>query len=149
MNELPEPGLLPTHEFYKLRSIEPPKTHWFYQRQAEDWELDQFGQKKEYPVFACGEDEAARLESHKRIRFKQIGFSDGKTYFNYLREHFKPQVAYPVEEAKKIEKEAFAAELEAARGHFRRPRLQTRFFGSASQGTTGVEEFRATWERGQ
>ena len=139
LESIPE---LPGPEFLRLNEIEPPKWHWFYQRRPREGEFDKFGQPKTYPVFACGEAEAAQLDPNK---FTQVGASDGTTFFNYMRERLKPNTVFKAQDAYRIEKEAFDAELAVARGKYRRPRAKERFFGSASQGTTGVEEFKANW----
>lgn len=137
---------LPPVESATLNEIEPPKWHWFYRKRARLGEYDKFGQQKEYPIFACMEVEAAELETQKNLsKFEQIGASDGTTYFNYMREHLKPNMVYNAQDAVKVEKEAFNAELEKARGHYRAPRRKDRYFGGASEGTAGVDEFKRTW----
>lgn len=130
-------------EFVKLNRIEPPHWHWFYQRLALDGELDQYGQPKEYPVFSCGEQEAAALD--KRL-YRQLGASDGKAYFEHLRKNIKPDTSYPKKEAQRILHEAFNLELEVAKKNGRRtPVEQKRFFGGASPGTANIEEFVESW----
>lgn len=136
---------LPSAEFLKVDKIEPPKRTWFYQKQAEDWELDQYGQPKVYPIFACSEQEAANLGRHQVRKYKQVGFSDGLAYFEHLRDNLKVGQLYPKEEADKIYKEAWELELAKARGHIRQPRSRDRFWGGATAGTANIDEFRKSW----
>lgn len=111
----------PPTEFVKLNRIEKPRPMFFYQKLCDYEEYDDQGQVIEYPIFACSEVEAAGLKSTKRYRFKQIGYSDGRAYWQYLRTHIQKGKIYPIEEAKQIMRDAEAEELKVARGHLKRP----------------------------
>ena len=134
---------LPASTQAKLNEIEPPKWHWFFRKRAKSGEYDKFGQPKQYPAFACTEEEASRKDENK---YEQIGASDGTTYFEYMRTHLQPNMVYDAQKAVQVERDAFNAELEKAKGHYRRPRKRDRYFMSASEGTTGIEEFKRSWQ---
>jgi hypothetical protein len=91
-----------------------------------------FFYEKAGKTLALVEREAAFLESssHKHL-IKQIGVSDGKTYRKtLLNSGVKAGEIISVERANEIMKKAFEAELEKARGHFRRP-IGNHFYGDA------------------
>lgn len=74
-------------------------------------------------IFPLTEQEAAMMlkSSHAPI-LKQIGCSDGKTYSEFINNcGVQSGERIPLEQAQKILKDAWDAELEAARGHFANP----------------------------
>lgn len=135
-------------EYATFKRVEKPKKTFFYRkrRQSEqfsdnpDKDIDEFMEVSQdgSGIFACYEEEAARLDPHK---FEQIGVSDGKTYVRYIiKGGYKVGRQYPVEEVRRVLREAWRAELEAARGNFERPVAHNFHFMGAHKDATNVAE---------
>ena len=92
----------------KISYIEQPRKTFFYER-------------KDGFVFACGLEEAYNCHD----RFKQVGVSDGKHYWDTLNEIRKVVETLPDEEVKKMMLKAYKEEIEIARGHFEDPKIDT------------------------
>jgi hypothetical protein len=97
-----------------------------------------------YPPFCCQEQEAADLDTRK---FKQLGVSDGKTYYQYIKDHIKPRTSIPTLDAQRVMREAFEAELTVARGRFVKPVAKRFFYGGASTGVQHPEELMARFQK--
>lgn len=98
-------------EMVAVHQLEPAKKTFFYEKPSGE-------------IFACGEQEAALFGKN----YRQIGVSDGATFRTYMRKAgFKGDVLER-EKAQLLLKEAFDAELEVARGHFERPKLNNVHF---------------------
>lgn len=134
-------------DFVVLNEMKPRGWHYFYQR-ISNGELDRFGDPKVYEPFACTEQEATDIEKRvDTIRFRQVGASDGMTYFKYMKDHIKPGVPIPREEAEKIQRDALQAELDVAKGHYRKPRGDHFTYAGASQGVQNPEELLARFAK--
>jgi hypothetical protein len=117
----------------KFKGLERIRPVFFYQRVAEDFDEGQGPDEdllfegaaggKSDEIFACYEQEAAALhEGTNKGKFRQIGVGDGKAWFNVIKTSgIKRGERITIERQKEIMKQAFDAELEAARGHKRRP----------------------------
>lgn len=96
----------------KFEIIERPRPVFFYQRRDADGDV-----MEDSPIFACYEQEAAMVAKFN----KQIGSSDGTTYYNYLKNSgLKKGQLVPRSQAAKILQAAFDAELAVARGKKKR-----------------------------
>jgi hypothetical protein len=130
----------PELEFVKFKGPERPQKTFFYQRikhQNFSGYIDE-PEDNQTNIIAVTENEAAGLKEDK---WRQVGVGNGMAYVRTLQESgVKKGERVTVEKARQIMKDAFNAELEASRGHFQRPILQTYHFMGASPGTQGAEE---------
>jgi len=77
-----------------------------------------FYEKQDGLIFAAEEQEAATGKYRSKFRF--VGWSDGNTYLNTIRAaKLKKNQHIPKEEAEKLLKEAFDAELKVAKKNLR------------------------------
>jgi hypothetical protein len=100
-------------EMVKMQHFPRPSRHFFYER-------------PDGSIIDVSEQEAAigYKHSQKFRYFKQLGVSNGTASLAFLRAcGRKPGEMIPYTEARAIMQQAFAAELESARGHFQAPRL--------------------------
>lgn len=138
--ELSQADPLPELEYVAFKGAESPKKHFFYERthkQSYSGYIDA-PENQQADIIAVTENEAASLSESK---WRQVGVSDGTAYAQaILHSGVKKGQRIPIQQAREIMKKAFDAELEAARGHFERPVLQTYHFMGASQGTQRYED---------
>ena len=103
----------PEHvDMVKMRPLPKPAPHWFYER-------------NDGSIIDVAEEEAYLIEKDlNRIRkLRRFGFSDGMAAFNVLKNcGFRPGQMLPIETSKKIQQEAYDAEIAVAKGHWKRPR---------------------------
>lgn len=111
---------MPDVTMVRFKAPEQPVKTFFYQRQNGE-------------IFACQNDEAATLMRSSHASFlKQLGASDGTTYYNYLLNcGVKAGERIPLEQAQDMLRAAFNAELEAAKGHFEQPVFHQVIFDSS------------------
>lgn len=138
-NELSQAEAAPELEYVTFKGAESPKVTFFYERVDKQNQIGYIDSPdNQAEVIAVGEQEAAGLKPHI---WKQVGVSDGTAYAStILKCGLSKGTRVPIERAREVLKQAFDAELEAARGHFRTPHKQTYFFMGASQGTQGGDE---------
>lgn len=108
-------------DFVKMRPIPPQVPHWFYERE-------------DGTVFDVSEQEAATIEKdpQRSRQLRRWGFSDGMSAITYLRNcGFKPGQEVPHEKAKEIQKAAYDAEMEVAKGKWRRPQHRAGHFDAS------------------
>jgi hypothetical protein len=137
--ELAQAEQVPELEYVAFKGAEIPKRTFFYER-VDRQNMSGFMVAPDEPaeIVAFSELEAFNL---KPTQWKQVGVGDGTAYAKSIQScGVKARQRIPVEQAKKIMKDAFEAELAVARGHFEQPTRQTYFFMGASQGTQGGEE---------
>lgn len=97
-------------ETVKVKRVDRPKPVFFYEREQDGM------------VFAAEEQEAANMIKHtdKDLRPKYLGWSDGTAFVAVYRKHtVQVGKVYSREEAGKISKEAFAAELAVAKSNMK------------------------------
>lgn len=137
--ELSQAESAPELEYVTFKGAESPKVTFFYERLDKQNQIGYIDSpENQAEVIAVGEQEAATMNPTK---WRQVGVSDGSAYANtILKCGVTKGTRIPIERAREILKTAFDAELEAARGHFRRPIKRTYHFMGASQGTQGAEE---------
>ncbi len=98
----------------KMQNYPPPMVRFFYER-------------PDGSILDCSEQEAAKQLRHSKKfqSYRLVGIGDGKAQIASLKAcGVKPGERIPYEKARKIQQEAFAAELAAARlAPLRHPRL--------------------------
>jgi hypothetical protein len=137
--ELSQAEPAPELEYVTFKGAETPVKVFFYERltpQGPSGFIAMPGDKSD--IIAVSENEAASMSTAK---WRQVGVGDGKKYAESIMNCGVGRgQRIPLEQARKILKAAFNAELEASRGKYERPVLQTYHFMGASHGTQGYEE---------
>lgn len=114
-------GFPEQYDVVKMRPLPPKVPHWFYERE-------------DGTIIDVGEQEAAQIEkdANRARKLRRYGFSDGSACIEFLRNcGYRPGQQVTYELAKKIQTDAYEAELVAAKGKWRRPHLKTAHFDSS------------------
>lgn len=139
-NELAQAEEAPSLEYVTFKGAESPKKTFFYElieHRNYSGYIDS-PENNQAQIIAVSENEAATLNQNK---WRQVGVGDGSHYAKTIQNcGVRKGERIPIERARKIMQDAFDAELQAARGHYERPVLQTYHFMGASPGTQGYED---------